>query len=265
MALTPDYAGVRADVATGLAKWRIWTRAGWYEVRRRYRRTVLGPLWNTISLGVLALAMAYIWAPLMNANLQEFLPHVLTGVVCWSFMAGMMNDGGMLFIGGESLLKQLKFPLMILVLTAIWRNIIIFLHNMVVVALVVVVLDVPVNFNTLLLIPGVFLFALNALWYMPFLALLSVRFRDIPPVVGNILTVFYFITPVFWRPEQMASQSFIYEYNPLHHLMDMIRSPLVGEAPELVSYFVVVTMAVIGAAITFVAFAYLKRRVPYWL
>ena len=44
----PDYAIARADIIDGICAFRIWTRLGWQEVKRRYRRTVFGPFWATL-------------------------------------------------------------------------------------------------------------------------------------------------------------------------------------------------------------------------
>lgn len=265
MALTPDFASLSEDLAGGFEKWRIWTRTGWYDVKRRYKRTVLGPLWNTMSLAVLAVAMSYIWAPLIGADVKTFLPHILSGVLCWNFMATLINEGGGLFISAEGILKQLKFPMTVLVLSTIWRNLIVLAHNVVVIAVMVVLFDVPVTMNTLLFFPGLALICLNAFWFIPLIGLVSARFRDVPPVISNILTVFYFVTPVFWSPELLEGRTFLYRFNLLHHLMDMIRSPLLGKAPQMNSYYVVIVMLIIGSVATAVAFAYFRRRVTYWL
>ncbi len=265
MALTPDFAGVRADVSAGFDRWRVWTRSGWHEVKRRYQRTVLGPFWNTMSLAALAFAMAYIWAPLMGADLPTFLPWVLSGVVCWTFISTLINAGGTIWTSAEGLLKQLRFPMTAILMTTIWREIIIFFHNLIVVVLVMLILSVPINANSWLFFPGLVLVVLNAFWFIPFLGLLSARFRDVPPLISSVLTVLYFVTPVFWRPEQLAGRTWLYDVNPMHHLLDVLRSPLMGKAPETSSYLVVLTMILVGYGMTFIAFAYLKRRVTYWL
>ena len=46
------YTPFRADFLQGVTSWRLWLFLGVYEVRRRYRRTIIGPFWNTISLAV---------------------------------------------------------------------------------------------------------------------------------------------------------------------------------------------------------------------
>lgn len=265
MALTSDFKSVNADVVAGFRAWRIWTRSAWYEVKRRYKRTVLGPFWNTMSLGVLALAMTYIWGPLLGVDMSTFLPHVLTGIVSWTFITTLINDGASIFTHNESLLKQLKFPLTALTLAAIWRNTILLFHNLIIVVAVMVVFKTPMTLSTLLFFPGLVLLAISGLWIVPLLGLLSARFRDIPPVVSNVLTVFYFVTPIFWHPEQLAERAFLYRYNVFHHLMDMIRSPMMGKAPAPESYAIVLILSVVGGGATYLLFAYFKRRIAYWL
>jgi len=87
----PDYAIARADLIDGIFAFEIWTRLGWQEVKRRYRRTVFGPLWATLSLGIFIGAISFVWAPLFNADVRTYLPYVTAGMVSWSFVSALIT------------------------------------------------------------------------------------------------------------------------------------------------------------------------------
>src|SRR5262245_49085831 len=81
----PDYATARADLIDGICAFRIWTRLGWQEVKRRYRRTVFGPFWATLSISAFIGGMVFIWAPLFKTDVSSYLPFMCTGMLVWTF------------------------------------------------------------------------------------------------------------------------------------------------------------------------------------
>src|ERR1700730_859523 len=96
----PDYAIARDDIFDGLRAREIWSRLGWQEVRRRYRRTVFGPFWATLSLGIFIGAISIVWAPLFNADLRTYLPYLTAGMVSWSFVSSTIIEGCSSFTSG---------------------------------------------------------------------------------------------------------------------------------------------------------------------
>ena len=185
-----DYATARADIIDGLLAFRIWTRLGWQEVKRRYRRTVFGPFWATLSIGMFIGGMVFIWAPLFHADVRSYLPFLSAGLVAWTFATALITEGCGTYTAGVSLITQLNFPYTVLNFMVVWRNIIVFFHNVVIVVIVVIALQVPVSWKTLLLFPGIAIVAVNGAWMTVLFGMLSARFRDIPPFVGNLMQNF---------------------------------------------------------------------------
>ena len=65
----------------------------WTEVRLRYTRTIIGPFWETISLGILLFTLSYLWSKLWGAQVSEYLPYLVSGMVLWRFINLILNDG----------------------------------------------------------------------------------------------------------------------------------------------------------------------------
>src|SRR5262249_8162132 len=149
------------DLAEGLHSWRVWGRLGWLEVKRQYRRTMLGPLWVTLSLGILSAAMGVVWSKLFGQDIAVYLPFVTTGIVSWSFVSGLINGGCTVYTGGENVIKQLRVPMSLLNFILVWRNVILLLHNLVIVVFVVAIFPVRVTWATALVIPGIIIVAAN--------------------------------------------------------------------------------------------------------
>jgi lipopolysaccharide transport system permease protein len=261
----PNYKLAYADIVCGTASWRIWTRMGWQEVKRRYRRTVLGPFWLTLSLGMFIGGMGSIWAPLFHANASEYLPFVTTGMICWTLIATIINEGCGTYTAAEALIKQLNFRLSTLNLILVWRNVIVLAHNLLIAVIVFLILPVPVNWNTLLFLPGLLIVAINGVWISMLLGMICARYRDVPQLVGNLVQVMMFVTPVFWFSQQLGARAKLMAFNPLYHLINVIRAPLLGEAPSLLNYEAVLAIAVVGWAITFFIYARFRKRIAYWV
>ena len=77
--MKPQYETAWNDIASGFTQWEVWSRLGWQEVKRRYRRTVLGPFWATLSIGMFIGGMAWIWAPLFKTDVSSYLPFLSAG------------------------------------------------------------------------------------------------------------------------------------------------------------------------------------------
>lgn len=263
--MNSNYKLACADIARGIASSRIWSRVGWQEVKRRYRRTVLGPLWLTLSLGMFVCGMGFIWAPLFNVGVSEYLPFITTGMICWTFVSTMINEGCGTYTGAESLIKQFNFTLSTLNMILVWRNIIVLFHNLIVAAIVYLALLTPLSWNMLLFFPGVLLVAINGLWISILMGMFSARFRDVPQFVANVVQVMMFVTPVFWYSKQLGTRGEFILFNPLFHIIDVIRAPLLGHAPSVLTYGVNIGMAVIGWSFTLVVYARLRHRIAYWV
>jgi ABC-type polysaccharide/polyol phosphate export permease len=265
--LEPQYAGARDDLRRGLMEWPIWTRLGWRDVKRRYRRTMLGPFWATASLGMFIGGMVFIWAPLFKTSVTGYLPFLAAGMVAWTLIASLVNEGCTTYSNGGNVITQLNFPYSILNYILVWRNIIVFFHNVIIVVVVNFALSISVGANSLLLsILGLVIVALNGAWISVLLGIIGARYRDIPPLVANVMQVLMFITPVFWNLSQLPATSHGYlKLNYILHLIEVMRAPMLGQVPPLSSYAVTIGGAVIGWIVAFVFFAHFRRRIAYWL
>lgn len=263
--MKPDYPRAWSDVIHGAGNWRIWTRLGWQEIKRRYRRTVLGPLWATFSLGMFIGGMGLVWAPLFHVDAREYLPFITTGMISWTFVSTIITEGCTTYTAAEPLIKQLNFSLSTLNWMLVCRNVIVLAHNLVIAVIVYLVLRIAPTWQTLLFFPGIVIVAVNGVWMSMLLGMISTRFRDMPQLIGNLVQVMMFVTPVFWFSSQIGARASLVNYNVLFHIIDVIRSPLMGRAPALLSYEVDVGFAIIGWAFTLAVYARFRRRIAYWL
>ena len=139
-----------SDLARGWGQHELWLQLGWQDIKQRYRRSTLGPLWITIATGVMSLALGLLYSMLFQISVREFLPHVTVGFIVWGFISGCIKDGANVFIENEGLIKQLPSALSVHVYRLVWRQLLFFAHNMVIWLILVLVFRIPLGWNLLL-------------------------------------------------------------------------------------------------------------------
>jgi ABC-type polysaccharide/polyol phosphate export permease len=184
----------------------------------------------------------------------------------WAFISAIINDACETFFSSAATIKQLPAALSIYAYRMVYRNLIIFCHNLVIYALIVLLFGIwPGVGNLLLGLIGIALICINGAWCGVFFGLISARFRDIPPIISSFLQVAFFLTPIFWKIEQIPDRAFIVKFNPFYYFIECVRGPLLGIRPPLATWAIVGILTVIGWIFAILLFARFRRRIPYWL
>jgi homopolymeric O-antigen transport system permease protein len=266
--IDPSFPGVRGlrDLWQGWHDYReLWLTVGAYDIKKRYRRSLLGPFWITISLGVFILGLSFIYRPLVGGTSMTFLPYIALGYIAWQFISQIVLDGCSVFISSGPIIGQLRAPLSIYFYQIIWRHLIILAHNLLIYVLVVLLFGLWPSWHTLLAIPGIILICINGISIGMLFGTLCARFRDIPPIVQTIMQMMFLLTPILWRPEQVQGRHLVYLLNPFYYLIDIVRAPLLRMAPSPFVWTVVLSMTVVGFIVSLLFFSRFHNRIVYWL
>jgi ABC-2 type transport system permease protein/lipopolysaccharide transport system permease protein len=253
------------DIFNGARRAPLWLVMGSQDVRQRYRRSRIGPFWITLSMGVTVAALGVLYGVLFQQPLHEYLPYLAAGFVVWGLIAGLITDGSKAFIESEGLIRQLAAPLSIYVYREVWGNLLIFLHNLVVYALVVLMFQSLPGPVVLLAIPGVVIVLLNGVWLGLLLGLVSARFRDVPQILASVVQVMFFITPILWKVDMLPGRALLLEANPFYHLLEVVRAPLLGSLPAVESWVFTGFLTAGGWAAALIAYSVWRWRIAYWV
>ena len=253
------------DIVNGARASHLWGMLAWQDIRRRYRRSVLGPLWLTISMGVLVTALGTLYGTLLNANISEYVPFLALGFIFWSMISSLVSESCSAFISAEGVIKETDLPLSIHVYRVVWRNILILCHNGAIFIVVALVFSIWPGATGLLAIPGVALFCLNGIWVGFALGIICARFRDVRPIVASVMRIAFFLTPIIWMPKQLTGKAAFVDVNPFFHFLELVRGPLLGQVPGLVSWLVVSGITVGGWLATLMLLRRCRRRIAYWV
>jgi ABC-type polysaccharide/polyol phosphate export permease len=259
-------AAAIADLRGTVINWHLWWFLGIHDIRQRYRRSTLGPFWLTITTGVTIGGMGFISGGLFGTPMRDVLPFLSLGIILWTLISACAVEGSMVFISAQGYIKQLHRTYLTYIMWSMWRNAIVLAHNFLIFIVVAVVLKVPVGSVSLLAIPGLVLLFGNLLWGTLLLGVISTRFRDIPMIVQSSLSILFFVTPIFWNGNQLSgSRRWVADLNPLTHIIDVVRMPLLGAVPSDFSYMVATATLVVGWIVAFAFFARFRARISYWL
>lgn len=258
-------ASVRRDVSAAVRRWPLWMRLGWQDVLLRYRRSLLGPFWLTLSMGLMIAVLGSIYGDILRLPRAQYLPFLATGIITWGLISALVSEGCQTFIESDWLIRQLDLPLSMFPMRVVWRNAIVFVHNAAIYGLLLVLLPIPVGWGALAALPGLAVLLANGLWCGALLGLLSARFRDLPQIVSSLMQVAFFATPIFWSTEALSGTSALVSANPFFHLIEVVRAPLIGHPVPVQSWYVVCALSLAGWAVAVLAFRRFHRRISYWV
>lgn len=261
-----------SDLSRGLASRELWLQLGWQDIKQRYRRSVLGPLWITIATGVIAVSLGLLYSLLFQIPLHDFLPYVTVGLIVWGFIAGCINEGSQVFIANEGLIKQLPAALSVHTYRLVWRQLLFFLHNLVIYVILMILFPRHLGWEWLLWIPGTALLVINGVWISVFFGIIATRFRDFNPLIESFVQLLFYVTPIVWMLDTLrgqggavAKRARIAELNPLMHYLEVVRGPLIGTPTPWYSWVVVCICTVVGIVLTALALKRWRFRVAYWV
>ena len=253
------------DIQSGWARRELWSTIGMHDVRQRYRRSTLGPFWITVSLAVMVFALGLLYGQIFQQDLREYLPFIAIGFVVWGLISTLILKGCETFVAAEGMIRQLNAPLSIYAYRQVWSALISLAHNIWIYFALAWWYDINFSLRMLWAIPALLIILFNGFWVSILFGLLSARFRDVPLIIASIVQVVFFITPVIWRPEMLPGRALLLVLNPLYHMIEIIRAPLLGSAPTFENWIAVILISFLGAALTLLFYSTYRWRIPYWV
>ncbi len=262
-----DSSSVSADNDFKLGMWSIhvWGTLGWHDIRQRYRRSVLGPFWFTLSTAIMVVVLGLLYSVLLKQEISNYLPYLAVGLIVWQYMATTMIESCDSFINSAYLIKQIRMPLSIHVWRIAWRNFVIMLHSLPITIIVLVVFGKLPGIAIFLVPAGLLLLLLHSVWIGLILGVLCSRFRDIQPIVNSMVQIIFFFTPVLWMPESLKERAWVAGYNPFYHVIEIVRAPILNRPVTYESWVWSIIILVAGFFLANYIVKQYRNRVPYWL
>jgi len=253
------------DLKDGLKAHRVWVRLARMDIKQRYRRSILGPFWITLTMIIWIVALGPLYSHLLGVGSRGFIPYLAMGIITWGLISGVILDGAAAFVTAENLVRSVKLPYTVHILRVLHRNLVIFAHNLVAFVPFMIYLGIRPEWTWLAAIPGVALILLAALPTAFLLGTLSARYRDLQQMIASVVQLAFFITPIFWQREQLKGRTYIADYNPFQILLEVVRRPIVEGIPPMATYGKCFILIALLYLVTAPFFARYRRRLAFWV
>lgn len=253
------------DVRGALGLWELcWTLA-WLDIKLRYRGSVLGPFWLTLSTALMVGSMGVIYATLFAMDMSHYMSFLALSLVLWAFMNGLVTEACVAYTGEESSIRSMRVPYTLYAARIVVRNLLILGHNLVVVVGVDLVMWTWPGGSALLALPGLLVWLIDGVAAGLLLGALCARFRDIPPIVASLMQMAFFVSAVIWLPSQLKTHEWMLAFNPLFTLLEIVRGPLLGYVPSAAIYVSALLSSVVLCIVAWLVFVRVRGRIAFWV
>jgi ABC-type polysaccharide/polyol phosphate export permease len=229
------------------------------ELKARYRGSVLGFFWSFVNPLLLLLVYTFVFTVVLpGAHPEELEPFALfmfCGILPWSWFSSSLLESSNVLIAGGNLIRKVLFPAEVLPIVTVFAGMVHFCLGLPILAAFLFYYQVPIVASDLAWFPLVVLIQLAlTLGLALLLSALSAHFRDVRDLLSNLLTLWFFATPIIYALSQAPASVRPYlNLNPFTHLAVsyqevLFRRGAFMEWPRL--------MAVGGAAVAVLCFGY---------
>ncbi len=253
------------DVIEGFRLWRLAWSLGWLDIRLRYRGSILGPFWLTLSTAIMIGALGVLYSALFHIDVHSYLPFLALSQVLWFFIATLVGEACTCFTQAEGMIRAVRMPLFMHAIRTLIRNLLVLAHNIVVIVVVDIIFSVWPGWHALLVLPGFAVWAMDGLAICLLLGAFCARFRDVAPIVASVMQIVFFLTPVIWQPEQLGIHAVLLPLNPFFALMEVVRAPFLGKLPSDLTWLAAILYSLVLWGVSWLMFVRARGRIAFWV
>lgn len=256
---------IKKELSEVFTKFDLASYLAWTAVKTRYKRSVLGPMWLVLGTAIGVGGLGYLWSSIFKVSREDLVPSLTIGLVSWYLLSTTITESASIFYNNRQLLLNIEVSSLLISLQLLLRQLVNFAHNLIVVAVVLFIYPKYWSSSSLMFFPGLILVCLNLLWIIQLVGYIGARYRDLEPLIAAIMQPLFFITPVIFRPNQVSIDRRIIDFNPLAHLIALIRDPLLGSPPPVLSWIVAAVLALLGWTAALWLTSNKRNRLAYWV
>ena len=237
-----------------------------FEIKLRYKKTLLGPIWLTITTGILILVLNIIFTNFSNMG-TGYILNVAIGIISWIFVSSFIIESNSIFENNKGIMLQIKIPAIFFLYKSLLLNIIIFFHNLLLIPVIILIFDIKIEINILLLLYSFLCLIILTFFLVLINSIISLRFKDFGNMVNSILQISYFATPIIWSPHQISNEKLlgILKINPFYHIIENFKIGFILNYHSNVNNEYLLIFIFIAAFLSILFFYSKKNRINIWL
>lgn len=244
----------------------VWTLVG-RELKVRYRRSTIGFLWTMLQPLLTMLVLSVVFSSIFRFDIKNYPVYALAGILFWNFFNQSIVSAMNSLKGNAALLTKLPVPKAVFPLATTISGVINFLLALVPLFAILLVTGHPLKPALLFLPVAILISALFTLGAGLLLSPLAAFFSDIIEMVGVLMTLMMYMTPIFYPmaivPEHLR---WAVRFNPVRSILEVFRDPIYhGKIPPWTHLAVAVGITLVALAVGVFAFRRSSDRIPFYV
>ena len=208
------------------------------DIRARYHRSILGPFWIVIGLAIGSVGLGYLWSTIWGVSPENLVPQITIGLLLWYFISSAISESATCFVLQSEVVKNMSLPIFFFPFVLFYKQILVFVHSWLIIAIVVFVYLSKFSIIQLLFLPGLFLVVVNLFLLTTITSILAARYRDLAQIINTAMPILFFMSPILFKIEQVEELQWIIWLNPITYFVTIVRDPILGNVPEPSCYVI---------------------------
>lgn len=230
------------------------------EIRGKYKGSFLGVLWSFLNPLLMVAVYAIVFPYIMRIKTENYLIYLICGIIPWSFFTTVLNQGMGCIKGNAGILKKVYFPREILPISVALSALVNFLISCLII-IIFCLFSVGISWH-IILVPvfAVIQFFLS-LGLVTGLSAINVYIQDTEYIIGFILNLLFYGTPILYTAELFPQQlRFLMYINPLTHVITAYRDLFMyHQLPDIWGLMYMVGWAIVCCAFGLLIFRKLEK------
>jgi lipopolysaccharide transport system permease protein len=257
-----------ADLVETVRLWPLVWTLSLFDIKLRYRGSLLGPFWLTLSTGIMVGSIGFLYSRLFHQNVGNYLPFLTISLVLWNFISTTTAESSVCFTSSEGLIRSIRMPHSLHAGRVVMRNILVLAHNLVVIVGVFILFHIIPSRAAFSVLPACLVWFADAFAVSLLLGVFGARFRDIPPIIGSVMQIAFYLTPIMWNPVMLEHRGvavILVKLNPFYSLLEIMRGPLLGQPLNPQTWLIALGYSAVLIVLTGLVFTRARPRIPYWI
>lgn len=234
----------------------------------RYRRTMLGPLWLMIGPSLFIGLLGLLYGEIAGIEPEIFIPHLATGLIIWTLIHGFIVGSPTVFYRNRSQILQGTQSLNNIVAVDVITTTLFFIHQVPIILIVFFIYEIDLNWVALESFIGFILLVVNGAWVSYVFGIFGARYHDLSEVFNAVMRIAFLATPIMWMSSDRIQGGLMTTYlifNPFYHFIEIVRQPLLGQSPALLSWVIVIGVTLAGLLLAQIMKKHYAWTVPFWV
>jgi ABC-2 type transport system permease protein len=237
------------------------------ELKVRYRRSAIGFLWTMLQPLLTMLVMELVFSALFRSQLPNYPVYALAGILFWNFFSQSIVASMNSLRGNAQLLQKLPVPKAVFPIATVISGVVNLLFALVPLFVLLLVTGHPLTPSLLFLPVSILIAALFTLGAGLLLSPLAVFFSDVVELIGVLLTLLMYLTPIIYPQEIVPpSMRWVVRFNPIRSILEVFRDPIYrSKIPPLSHLSVSIAIAVLALVLGAWLFRRSSDRIPFYI